>query len=274
MEAGRSVVYKDTIYFAPFQSNQLCCYNVPNNIWHELQEPMKYCNPGLAIINGSVATIGGKKGRVPTNEVWAWNGSVWEAYQNMNKKRSDPAVVTSTNEEYVIACGGNLHTEFAVHWTGDVEIYKVKDNLWNFMCELPIAYRTRIEVTLCNDTMYLFPDRDKEGYKCSLGALVSGRFDLWIPIKGPPLKFSTPASYKDNVVCFGGADTSGRGKTDVWVYQENMKWWKKRGHVQGEGRMYSMVEVFKNVCVVVGGISEMTDERDPSKRLSRVDFFP
>ena len=61
MEAGRSVVYRNKIYFAAYQSKQICYYSVENEIWNDLGKPMHYSNPGLAIINQCVASIGGRK---------------------------------------------------------------------------------------------------------------------------------------------------------------------------------------------------------------------
>ena len=43
--------------------------------------------------------------------------------------------------------------------------------------------------------------------------------------------------------------------------------------MEGEGRMYSMVEVCNEKCVVVGGLHELTDERDPAKCLKTVSIF-
>ena len=279
MEAGRSVFNENTIYFAAYQSYQLCCYTVHDKKWWELEKQMLYSNPGLAVIDGKVVTIGGRHDGNHTNELWAWNGSDWiKCHKNMNTKRSDPAILVYKN--FVIACGGNLHTFFPLHWTGDVEVYNVEQDWWKVVCKLPLGFCTRIEVTLCcsndDDVMYVFTGHYKKGLKCSCKELTSSSFDgdPWKPIKGPPLAFTTPATLSNNVVCVGGADANGHGKTDVYMYQERDDSWRSIGNMQGKGRMYCMVEVCENRCIILGGVSEMTDNRNPSKRVNIIDFYP
>lgn len=233
---------------------------------------MFYYNPGLAIICNCVTAIGGQKKGKPTDEVWAWNSSKWEKYKSLNIKRSDPAVVSSIDKNYVVVCGGNIHNGYAVHWTGTIEVYSMETKQWEVVCELPLPYRTRLEGTLCNDVVYIFTDRNRKGATCSLSELVSSTGEVkWTHIEGPPDDFSTPATLQNHVVCIGGADEKGCGKTHVYVYKG--KSWDKMGSVEGKGRMYCMVEVFEAKCIVVGGISEMTDNRDLSRRLNRVDIF-
>ena len=274
MEAGRSVAYDGVIYFAAYQSTQIWCYSVCKMDWRNYGSPMSYCNPGLAIIGGFVAAIGGHEMGRPTNNVLAWKGSRWKKYQKMIKKRSDPATVTSTDGKYVIVCGGNLYIDYAVHWTDAVEVYDVEKDEWKAVGKFPYAlsYRTRLEATLCNDAVYVFTGQNQNGSKCSLNALISPTVD-WKPIKGLPKNFSTPATLKNTVVCVGGADAQGCGITDVYMYHDDRDSWEKIGSVQGEGRMYCMVEVFENKCIIVGGISEIADVRESSKCLKRMDFF-
>ena len=63
------------------------------------------------------------------------------------------------------------------------------------------------------------------------------------------------------------------GRTSIHMYNEQENSWQKVGDVEGKGRMYSMVEVCNEKCVVVGGLHELTDERDPAKRLKTVSIF-
>ena len=279
MEAGRSVVYKGDIYFAPYNSQNVFSYSVENDEWNTLVKQMHYCNPGLAIIdgcNGYVAAIGGQEGDQPTNEVWIWKDQQWVQHKSMEYKRSDPAVVTSLDYNYVVAISGNVRTNVVVPWTSSVEIYSVEKSSWKSVCALPSPH-TGIEVTLCKDSLYIFPDQYKKGFKCSLNALVSSTADdqraIWQCIEGSPLRFSTPTTVGDCVVCVGGANEEKFGLDEIHIYDETTDSWNMIEGCLEKGRMYSMVEVYKKTVVVVGGIYRLTDKREVSNRLNTVDIF-
>ena len=278
MEAGRSVVHKSDMYFAPYGSEEILCYSVYNDTWKYLEERMHYYNPGLAIIDGCdgyVAAIGGQRGDQPTNEVWVWKDQHWVSYKSMECKRSDPAVVTSPDYNYVIAISGNVHTNVAVPWTASVEIYNVENKNWKYVRSLP-SPQTGIEVTLCNDTVYVFPDQYKTGYKCTLNDLIFSSDDqneVWESIEGAPLRFSTPATIGDCVICVGGANEEKYGLKQIHIYDQTTKLWNMIDQYLEVGRMYSMVEVCNQKVVVVGGIRELTNERDVFNRLDTVGIY-
>ena len=233
MEAGRSVVHESDIYFAPYDSEEIYCYSVDNDSWKSLEVKMPYCNPGLAIIDGCdgrdgyVAAIGGQKEDHPTNEVWVWKNQHWVLYKSMEYKRSDPAVITSSDYNYVIAISGNVRTNVAVPWTASVEIYIVRDSNWKCVSSLPSPH-TGIEATLCRNTVYVFPDQYKTGFKCSLGDLIWSSAEdqkVWESTEGSPLRFSTPATIDDCVVCVGGANEKKCGLDEIHVYDEAANSW-------------------------------------------------
>ena len=273
MEAGRSVVHEDKIYFAAFESSQICYYSVDSETWADLGRPMEYINPGLAIIRGCVAAIGGHKDDTPTNEVYVWKDQDWEKLEKkMNHRKSDPAVVTSANENHIIVISGRSHTSHVLPWISHVEIYDVNENEWKELCPLLSPY-PRVEVTLCEGMVYVFPDHYEFALKCCLKALINSTKDeksIWKVIAGLPLRYSTPATLGSNVVCVGGAGITSYGRTDIHEYNEHEDSWEKVGDVEGEGRVYAMVEVCKNKCVVVGGIRELSDEHE---RLTTVSIF-
>lgn len=274
MEAGRSVVHGDKIYFAACESKQICYYSVSTGEWADLGTPMEYINPGLAIIRGCVATIGGKKDDKPTNEVSLWKDQDWKKLEKKMKHcKSDPAVVTGADEKYIIVISGKSHTSFAVPWTSDIEIYDVNENEWKQLCPLPSPFQ-RIEVTLFEGMVYVFPDEYPKAFKCCLKALVAStkdeKEDIWKTIAGLPLRYSTPATLGSKVICVGGAGMSKYGRRDIYEYNEQKDSWVKIGNVEGVGRMYSMVEVCEDRCVVVGGICELADEHE---RLNTVNIF-
>lgn len=277
MEAGRSVLHNTKIYFAPFGSNQICCYSVEDGEWTDHGKPMYYINPGLAIIHGCVAAIGGQRNNKLTNEVRVWKDESWVKYKSMRYKKSDPAVVTvtitSTGRKYVIAISGKCQIPNALPWTANVEVYDVDENEWKEVSPLPSPY-PRVETTLCKDMIYVFPDQYHKAFKCDLTDLVrsTGQQNTWKSFTNFPLRYSTPATLGDRVVCVGGADETKDGQRDVYEYNAEEDEWENIGVMKEVGRMYAMVEICEDTFVVVGGVRELTD-RDPSHCLKIVETF-
>ena len=246
---------------------------------------MRYISPGLAIIHECVAAIGGERNNKPTNEVRVWENQNWVKYKHMRYERSDPAVVTSTDKTYVIAISGKSQIPNALPWISNVEVYNVDENEWIEVCPLPSPY-SRVEATLCKDVIYVFPDQYLKAFNCHLKDLVhstehQNTTDLeqstehqntWRFFTNFPLMYSTPATLGDRVVCVGGAGETKDGKTDIYEYSAKTDTWEHIGDLKEGGRMYSMVEIYEDKFVVVGGVCELTD-RDPSHRLKTVEIF-
>lgn len=270
MEAGRSVVHEGCIYFASYASETMLWYSVNSNEWKE--QSMLYSNPGLAIINEYVATIGGNQNGVPTNEVYLWKNHEWEQYESMTHARSDPAVVTSSDHNYVVAVNGNLVTNYDISATASVEVCNVKESTWKSVCSLPSPH-TRFEVALCGGILYVFPDQYSAGYKCSLSALTEDVNADWITIRGPPQRLSTFATLETCVICVGGADHESFGLQDIYIYDEKTDSWHRIERTLERGRMYSMVEVHSRKVFIVGGISQLTPNRRNTNRLDKVEIF-
>lgn len=280
MEAGRSVVYKDLIFFAPFGEEKIheCSLLTrgtrlePEIFWRTFKT--KECrNSGLAIIKMQVTTIGGWKNNTYTKEVWTRNNDDWYRLPDMDNKRSDPGVVT--NDNYVTVISGKGPKEYEANWKTCVEVYDVNKGSWNSVCSLPSPF-SGIEVTLCKGTVYVFPDRFGTACKCSLDALVSSAKNqeesVWKTFSNIPVRFSSPTTLDDHVVCVGGVGTDSSGSKDISVYNEHSNSWDVIGCLQ-VGRMYSMVEVCQNKVVVVGGVRELTDERNPADCLKEVEIY-
>ena len=274
MEAGRSVLYNKVMYFAAYGLDKIYCYYVDTREWTHLGKKMKYFNPGLAIIDGDVATIGGVKRNKPTNEVWAWRKRQWVAHKRMKLKLSDPAVVMSPGYKYVVVISGNLCVNFEVHWSSSVQVYDVKQKSWEFVSPLQSPLQG-IEVTLCNLTVYAFSDQYSKGYKSALRDLISSTRDerVWNAIKGFPLTFSSPTTVEGHVMSIGGGNEDSCGLDEIHIYDEITDSWHKIDKTLLKRRMYSMVEVCNKMIVVVGGIDRITDERDVSNGMRAVEIY-
>lgn len=275
MEAGRSVLYNNVMYFAAFGLDEIYCYHVGTGEWtHPLEKKMNFFNPGLAIIDGDVATIGGVKNNKPTNEVWAWKEGRWVEHERMDIKVSDPAVVMSPGYTYIVAISGNLCTDFEARWSSSVQVYNVKQRSWKLASPLP-APRAGAEVTLCNQSVYVFSDRHSKGYKSALRDLISSTSDerIWEDIKGFPLTFSTPTTVEGHVVAIGGGNDDLCGLDEIYIYDDITDSWHIMDIHLRKKRMYSMVEVCDKVVVVVGGIDKVNNERKISDDLNTMEIY-
>lgn len=274
MEAGRSVLYNNVMYFAAYGLDKIYCYHVETGEWTHLGRKMKFFNPGLAIIDGDVATIGGVKNKKPTNEVWAWKERRWIAHKRMKNKLSDPAVVMSPGYTYVVTISGNLCIDFESHWSSSVQVYNVKQRSWKLASPLP-ATRTGAEVTLCNQSVYVFFDQHSKGYKSALRDLILSTSDdgVWEGIKGFPLTFSTPTTVEGHVVAIGGGNDNLCGLDEIYIYDDITNSWHKMKKSLLNKRMYSMVEVCNKVVVVVGGIDKVNNDRNISDDLKTVEIY-
>lgn len=262
------------MYFAAYFADKIYCYYVDTKEWAPLGKKMKYLNPGLAIIDGEVATIGGVKRKKPTNEVWAWSKRQWIAHKRMKVKLSDPAVVMSPGYTYIVAISGNLCTDVAAQWSSSVQVYNVKQKSWKLVSSLPLP-RAGTEVTLCNRSVYVFSDQCSKAYRSSLKELMSSTQNqkVWNSIRSFPLLCFSPTTVDGHVVCIGGGNEDAYGLHEIHIYDENTNSWHKINKTLLKGRMYSMVEVCNKTVVVVGGITRLTDERDISDRLNTVEVY-
>ena len=95
-----------------------------------------YVNSGLAIIDSELTTVGGRDraGR-RTNRLFTLRQGKWvEVYPPMYTARSHPAVVSTSDGDYLIAIGGFGSDRAA---TATVELFQVKSRRWYKLTDLP-----------------------------------------------------------------------------------------------------------------------------------------
>ena len=68
-------------------------------------------------------------------------------YPPMNTARSSPAVVSSSDGEYLIVIGGSVG---GVDLTATVELFQVKSRIWHKLTDLPQPLRY-LSATICGD---------------------------------------------------------------------------------------------------------------------------
>ena len=103
----------------------------------------------------------------PTNYIFTLRQRKWvKEYPPMNTARSPPAVVCTTDGEYVIVIGGEKSV-----WTISVELLQVKNRKWYKLTELPqpLAIPSAI---MCGNVVHVI-GAEARGYSCSPQALPS-----------------------------------------------------------------------------------------------------
>ena len=174
----------------------------------ELPSCPYYYNSGLAIIDSELTTVGGgvRAGR-RTNRLLTLRQGKWvEVYPPMNTARFGPAVVSTSDGDYLIVIGG-FGSEGVE--TAAVELFRVKSRRWYTLTDLPQPL-PRPSATLCGDQLHAIGSDDK-GYSCSLQSLPSNDRPItspltlsWKPLPPLPVERSTAATLCGQLVLIGG----------------------------------------------------------------------
>ena len=192
-------------YFTPENSTLLHQYEYSTEIWTDLP-PCPYPGSGLAIIDSELTTVGGRDGRSRTNKLFTLGQRKWvEKYPPMNTARDSPAVVSTSDGDYLIVIGGWDGS----CWTATVELFQVKNRRWYKLTDLPQPL-PKPSATICGDQLNVIPS-DGNGYSCSLQALPSSdrpimsSFTLsWKPLPHLPVNGSTATTLCGQLVIIGG----------------------------------------------------------------------
>ena len=95
-------------FFTPDDSTSLYQYEYSTEKWSDLP-PCSYCNSGLAIIDSELTTVGGRDGRSRTNKLFTLLQRNWvKKYPPMNTAHSCPAVISTSDGDYLILIGGYI----------------------------------------------------------------------------------------------------------------------------------------------------------------------
>ena len=193
-------------YFTPFDSTSLYQYEYSTEKWLDLP-PCPYPNSGLAIIDSELTTVGGLDGISHTNKLFTLRQRKWvEKYSPMNTARDRPAVVSTSDSDYLIVIGGY---DGGVRWTATVELFQVKNRRWHKLTDLPQPLPNP-SATICGDQLNVI-GYDDNGYSCSLQALPSSDRPItspltlsWKPLPRLPVTDSTAATLCGQLVIIGG----------------------------------------------------------------------
>ena len=178
MARGSAATDGRFVYITPVGSYSLYQYERSTEEWMEL--PSCPCrDSGLAIIDSELTTVRGmdRAGR-RTNRLFTLRQGKWvEVYPPMNTARSSPAVVSTSDGDYLIAIGGYVGD---YHWTATVELLQVKSRRWYTLTDLPQPLPLP-SATICGDQLHVI-GHDGKGYSCSLQSLPSNDRPITSPL--------------------------------------------------------------------------------------------
>ena len=188
------------VYITPLDFTSPYQYECSTEKWMELP----YENSGLAIIDSELTTVGGGDGAGRTNRLFTLRQGKWvEVYPPMNTARSHPAVVSTSDGDYLIVIGSDRAR------TATVELFQVKSRRWYELTDLPQPL-PRPSATICGDQLHVIGS-DGKGYSCSLQSLPSTDRPItspltlsWKPLPPLPVVYSTAATLCGQLVLIGG----------------------------------------------------------------------
>ena len=146
MTRGSATTDDQFAYFTPGGFNLVYSYQLNAEKWKRLP-PSPYCNFGLVIIDGELTAVGGDDGYRYTNKLFTSRQGQWvEHYPPMNTARFSPAVVSTSDGNYIVVIGGDV----GGRWTATVELFHVRSRRWYELTNLPQGL-TQPSATICDN---------------------------------------------------------------------------------------------------------------------------
>ena len=243
------------VYIAPAGSNSLYQYECSSKKWMELIPSCPYSQSGLAIIDSELTTVGGVDGADCTNKLFSLRQGKWvEVYPPMNTARYSPAVVSTSDGDYLIAIGG-FGSDVR---TATVELFQVKSRRWYKLTDLPQPLLGP-SATICGDQLHVIGN-DDNGYSCSLQSLPSNDRPItspltlsWKPLPPLPVTGSTAAALCGQLVLIGGVQG---GSTVNSIHQLVEGQWVKIGSMTSGRWLCLAVSLSPDRILIVGGWGE------------------
>ena len=255
MERGSATSDLQYAYFMPYGSHSVYRYEWSTEKWDELP-PCPYRNSALVIIDGALTAVGGHDRYHRTNKLVTLRQRRWvEELPPMKTARSSPAVVSTSDGEYVLAIGaygGGV-------WTTTVELFQVRSRRWAELTHLPQPL-TDPSATICGNLIHVI-GRGGNGFSCSLQDLPSSdqpttsqsrsRTISWSPLPPLPVTHSTAATLCGQLVIIGGM----RDKSSVnSIHQLVDGQWVEIGSMSSGTRMCLVVSPSPDKMMIVGGV--------------------
>ena len=244
-------------YFTADGYNTVYSYQWSTEKWEQLP-PRPYHNSALVIIDGSLTAVGGEDIYRCMNKLFTFRQRKWvEEYPPMNTAHSCPAVVSTSDSDYIIVIGGYDGDR----WTTTVELFHVSSRRWYELTDLPQPL-TRPSATICGHQLNVIGRGDND-YSCSLQALLSSdqlitsqsirHLISWTALPRLPVTDSTAATLCGQLVIIGGW----RGLSSVnSIHQLLDGQWVKIGSMSRGRRRCLVVSPSPDKMMIVGGWRE------------------
>ena len=251
MQRGSAATDGRFVYITPLGSTSLYQYECSTEEWTELPS-CPYKNTGLAIIDSELTTVGGGDGADCTNRLFTLRQGKWvDVYPPMNTAQSFPAVVSTSDGDYLIAIGGYGSDG----WTAAVELFQVKSRRWYKLTDL-LQPLLGASATICGDQLHVI-GHDRNGYSCSLQSLPSNLTLSWKPLPPLPVQHSTAATLCGQLVLLGGEQDGSRVNS---IHQLVEGQWVEIGSMTRGRTLCPAVSPSPDRILMVGGWEEYSVE--------------
>ena len=255
MVRGSATFDELSAFFMPFGFTTVYTYYWNTKKWAKLS-PCPYSDSAIIIMGNSLIALGGNDifqtagGKLYTIQKYEWveeNAEIPEA-------RSDAAVIATPNYEYIIAIGG-LNNDGN---TTRVELLNLASKKWHRLTRLPHPLALP-SATLCGDTLHVI-GCGGVGYSCSLTHLPANPHAettilpdviAWTPLPRLPLRASTAATLRGELVLVGGMTDDGESVASI--HQLVGGEWVKIGAMATERRMCLVASASPDKLFIVGG---------------------
>ena len=243
-------------YFTPENSTSLSKYEYSIEKWTNLP-PCPYRDSGLVIVNSELTTVGGQDVRsYRTNRLFTLEQGKWvEKYLPMNTVRSRPALVSTSNGDYLIVIGGYD----GVHRSNTVELFQVKSRRWHKLTDLPRPLPNP-SATICGDQLHVI-GRDGDGYSYSLHTLPSGDRPItslltlsWRPLPHLPVTYATAATLCGLLVVIGGWQDRSQVNSVLQLVDGD---WVRIGSMTSDRSDCLVASLSPDRIIIVGGLGAL-----------------
>ena len=265
---GDAVVSESEAYFVSY-SGEVCSYNSTIKRWRT-HIKCRYRGSSLAVVNGSLTTIGGFDGgivRNPKNNLLSLSGSTsikgWiEILPPMPTKRCNTASITTKGE--LIVAGGESGTSY-MERRNTVEVLDIQTLAWSTVASLPHSFSST-SATICGDDLYLLGGLDDDGetksvLTCSLTELLHSHgeaLSVWYEAADTAFYYSTCATVNGELLAVGGCDKDNKPTAAVHKYRTGTNSWELISSMP-TARHQCLVAVFASKeMLVVGGNKNYT----------------
>ena len=253
MKRGSATSDSQFAYFTPLDSELVYSYQWSTHTekWEKLP-PSPYSNSGLVIIDGELTAVGGWDGCFRTNQLFTLRRGQWvEHYPPMNTGRSSPAVVSTSDGNYIVVIGG-------YDGTATVELFHVRSRRWYELTNLPQGL-VRPSATICGNRLHVI-GHDGTVYLCSLQPVLSSDqpiisqsiFNIltWTHLPQLPVWWSTAATLCGRLVTVGGMQDISKVNSIRYLIDGE---WVKIGSMSRGRSQCLVVTPSPNKIMVVGG---------------------